>query len=330
MPQFNQAALCIAATLAAVMPMPASAQQPSGNFPTKPVTVIIPASPGSSQDVQIRLYSPKLTEALRQPIVVDYKAGAGGAIGTAYVAKAAPDGHTLVSVTTSFGVLPAFFPDNPPYDPIKDFAPVSLMIKNSTMLVASPSLPVSTFPEYLAYAKAHPGEINFGTSGGGGIFHLIGAWLHSMSGTRVTFVHYKGSGPMYADMMAGRVHAAPAIALVGLPFVKSGKLKAIANLGTDRTFAFPDLKTVAEQGLPEFEYPSWSGFLAPARTPEAIVNRLSTEFAKLAKAPDLVKRFEAEHTVLVGSTPEQFRRIIASEAVRWRKVVQDNGIKLEE
>ncbi len=205
-----------------------------------------------------------------------------------------------------------------------------------------------------------------GTSGSGGIFHVIGAWLHSLTNTRVTFIHYKGSGPMYPDMIAGRLHAAVSIALVGLPYVKSGKLKAIANLGIDRAGAFPDLKTVAEQGVPEFEYPSWSGYLAPAKTPpavvnrlsaafakvakspelmkkfeseytvlvgstpEAIVNRLSAEFSKVAKDPALIKRFEAEHTALIGSTPAEFRKTIEVEAVRWRKVVQENNIKLEE
>lgn len=300
-------------------------------FPNKPITVVIPSTPGSSQDVQTRLYSPKLTELLGQPILVDYKAGAGGAIGTTYVAKSTPDGHTLVSVSTSFGVLPAFSPlDKVPYDPVRDFAPVSLMIRNSSMLLVSPSAPFSTFPEYLAYAKANPGKINFGTTGSGGIYHIVGAWLHSLSKTEVTFVHYKGSGPMNTDMMAGRVHAAPAITFIGIPLVKSGKLKAIANLGIDRAGAFPDLKTVAEQGVPGFEYPSWSGYLAPAKTPPAIVNRLSAEFAKVAKAPEIIQKMEADGAEMVGSTPEQFRQSLVADAARWRRIVQENGIKMEE
>lgn len=318
-------------TLASLLHTPLQNAAWAQAFPTKPITVIIPSTPGSSQDVQTRLYSPKLTEFLGQPILVDYKAGAGGAIGTTYVAKAAPDGYTLVSVSTSFGVLPAFSPlDKVPYDPVKDFAPVSLMIRNSSMLLVSPSAPFSTFPEYLAYAKANPGKINFGTTGSGGIYHIVGAWLHSLSKTEVTFVHYKGSGPMYTDMIAGRVDAAPAITFIGIPLVKSGKLKAIANLGIDRAGAFPDLKTVAEQGVPGFEYPSWSGYLAPAKTPPAIINRLSAEFAKVAKTPELMKKFESEYTVLVGSTPGEFAKTIATEYVRWRKVVEDNNIKMEQ
>jgi len=311
----------------ALISPPAPAQQ----YPNKPITVVIPSTPGSSQDVQTRLYSPKLMESMGQPIVIDFKPGAGGAIGTSHVAKSAPDGYTLVSVSTSFGVLPAFSPlDKLPYDPVKDFAAVSLMIRNSSMLLVSPSAPFGTFPEYLAYARANPGKINFGTTGGGGIYHIVGAWLHSLSKTQVTFVHYKGSGPMYTDMMAGRVHAAPAISFIGIPLVKSGKLKAIANLGTDRAGAMPDLKTVAEQGVPGFEYPSWSGYLAPAKTPPAIVNKLSAELAKVARAPDLIKKFGSEYTVLVGSTPEEFSRTVATEYVRWRKVVEENGIKLEQ
>lgn len=315
---------------ASLLMLSAAAVQAQG-FPVRPITVVIPSTPGSSQDVQTRLYSSRLQEDLGQPILIDLKPGAGGAIGTTFVARAAPDGHTLVCVSTSFGVLPAFSPvDKLPYDPVKDFAAVSLMIRNSSMLLVSPALPVNNFPEYLAYARANPGKINFGTTGGGGIYHIVGAWLHSLMKAPATFVHYKGSGPMYTDMIAGRVHAAPAITFIGIPLVKSGKLKAIANLGTDRAGAFPDLKTVAEQGVPGFEYPSWSGYLAPARTPPAVVNRLSAAFAKVAKSPELIKKFESEYTVLVGSTPEEFSKTVASEYVRWRRIIEENNIRMED
>ena len=295
-------------------------------WPTKPLRMLT-AELGGGSDLSARLIAQGLSGNLGQQVVVDNRVG--GVIIADVAAKSAPDGYTLFTYSSTLWLIP-FMRKQTPYDPVKDFAPVSLMIRNSSMLLVSPSAPFNTFPEYLAYARANPGKINFGTTGSGGIYHIVGAWLHSLSKTEVTFVHYKGSGPMYTDMIAGRVQAAPAITFIGMPLVKSGKLKAIANLGTDRAGAMPDLKTVAEQGVPGFEYPSWSGYLAPAKTPPAIVNRLSAEFAKVAKSPDLVKKFESEYTVLVGSTPEEFAKTISTEYVRWRKVVEENNIKLEE
>ena len=196
--------------------------------------------------------------------------------------------------------------------------------------MAHPGLGVKNFAEYIAYAKAHPEGINFGTSGGGGILHIVGAWLHSATNTKVTFVHYKGSAPAYVDLLAGRLQASPTIMFIGIPLVKSGKVVAIANMGGERSKYMPDLRTIAEQGYPDFDYTSWSGYLAPARTPAAIVERLSAEFARAVKVPELVKRMDAEGAEMVGNTPVQFSRTVAIETVRWRKVVQENGIKLEE
>ena len=300
-------------------------------YPARPVTIIVPFVAGSIADVETRLYAPKLSDGLGKPVLVDYKPGAGSSIGTVYVAKAAPDGYTLLYGSPAFSVYPAFFPaDKLPYDPVRDFAAVTQITRRGTLLLVHPSLGVKTFPEYLAHARANPEAINFGTSGGGGILHIVGAWLHSSTNTKVTFIHYKGSGPMFVDLVAGRVTATPTVFFVGLPYVKSGKLLALANMGLERSKYMPDLKTLDEQGLPGFDYSSWSGYFTPARTPEAIVERLSAEFAKVAKAPDLIKRMDTEGAELVGSTPEQFRKVIATEAARWRKVVQDNGIKLEE
>jgi len=308
-----------------------SAWAQGATYPAKPVTLIVPFVAGSIADVETRLYAPRLTEGLGKPVLIDYKPGAGSSIGTIYVAKSAADGYTLVYASPAFSVYPAFFAaDKLPYDPVRDFAAVTQITRRGTLLLAHPSLGVKTFPEYLAYAKANPEAINFGTSGGGGILHIVGAWLHSSTNTKVTFIHYKGSGPMFVDLVAGRVTVTPTVFFVGLPYVKSGKLLAIANMGLERSKYLPDLKTMDEQGLPGFDYSSWSGYFAPARTPDAIVERISAEFAKIAKAPDLIKRMDTEGAELVGSTPEQFRKIIATEAARWRKVVQENGIKLEE
>lgn len=306
----------------------AQAQQ----FPTKPITVVIPGTAGSSPDIQARLYGAEMGKTLGQPVITDIRPGAGGGIGTTYAARAVPDGHTLLSVATTFAVLPAFSPlDKVPYDPVKDFAPLSMMVRNSSMLLVRPDAPFKTFPEYLAYARANPGKINFGTTGSGGIYHIVGAFLHSQARAPVTFVHYKGSGQMFTDMIAGRVDAAPAITFIGLPFVKSGKLRAIANLGKDGSgSALPDLKTAAEMGVPGFDYPSWSGWLAPGKTPPAVVKRLSGELQRIARIPEIAKKFEAEYSTMVGSTSEEFARTIAVEYARWRKVVEENNIKLEQ
>jgi len=307
------------------------AQSSAANFPNKPVTIVLPYTTGASTDIETRLYMPRLMENLGQPVLIDYRPGAGSSLGTIYVSKAAPDGYTILSVTPGFSVYPAFFPlDKLPYDPIKEFAPISLVNKRSAMLLVHPSLGVKTFPEYLAYARAHPGDINFGTSGGGGIFHIVGAWLHSATNTKATFIHYKGAGPMNTDLIAGRVHVAPGLPFVVAPYVKAGKVLPIAAMTAERSKYMPDLKTLAEYGVTDYNYVSWSGVLAPARTPEAIVNRWSAAFAFVAKAPEVIKKMESDSAEMVGATPEQFRQSLAVEVARWRRVVQENNIKLEE
>lgn len=322
--------LSIAAALFAAFSSAAWAQVPA-RYPSKPVTIILPIAPGAAQDIETRLYLPRLIEGLGQPVLIDYKPGAGASLGTIYVAKAAPDGHTILAVTPSYTVYPAYFPlDKIPYDPVKDLAPVSLTNKRSAFLVVTPELGVKTFPEYVAYAKANPDKLNYGTSGSGGILHIVGAWLHGATNTRATFIHYKGAGPMYTDLIAGRVHAASALTFVAAPHLKTGKMVPLATMSAARSRVLPDLMTVTEYGVTGYDYVSWSGILAPAKTPEAIVNRLSEEFAKLAKAPEIVKRMDTDGAEMVGSTPAQLRQVVVTESARWRKIVQENGIKLEE
>ena len=308
-----------------------SAQSPAGPYPNKPITLVLPYPPGGSTDVEARLYSPRLIEGLGKPVVIDYKPGAGSSIGTIYVAKAAPDGYTIMAATPSFTVYPAFFPlDKLPFDPIKDFAPISMINRTSAILFVHPSLGARNFPEYLAYAKANPDKINFGTSGSGGIFHIAGAWLHSATNTKVTFVHYKGVGPMQTDILGGRVDVAVGLPFVVAPHIKSGKIIPIAILSAERSKFMPDLKTVSDYGVAGYDYVNRTGYVAPARTPEAIVNRLSAEFAKVAKAPEIIQKMEADGAEMVGSTPEQFRQSLVADAARWRRIVQENGIKMEE
>ena len=331
--RFTRVLMPIAAALAALMSGPLQAQSTVGAaaFPNRPVTIILPFTAGASTDIETRLYQPRLMEFLKHPVLIDYKPGAGSSLGTIYVAKSAPDGYTILAITPGFTVYPAFFPlDKLPYDPVKDFAPISLVNKRSAMLVVNAAFPARNFKEYVAYAKANPGKINFGTSGGGGIFHIAGAWLHSATNTQATFVHYKGAGPMNTDLVAGRIDAAPGLPFVVAPHVKSGKIVAIANLSAGRSKFMPDLVPVSEQGLPDYDYASWSGYLAPARTPTAIVNQWNAAFAYVAKGPDVIARMERDSAEMVGSAPEVLAKQISTEYTRYRKVIAENDIKLEE
>ena len=298
------------------------------DYPNRAVTIIIPTPPGATSDRDARIWVPKLTQAFGKPFVLDFKAGAGTTIGTNFVAKAAPDGHTLLIITSSFPVIAATY-KNLPFDPIKDFVPVSLMLRRPTMLAVHPTFPANNFAEYVAYVKAHPGEVNFGTAGAGSISHIVGAWLQSATDTKVTFVHYKGAAPNQVDLMAGRVKVSTMSLSVGVPFIKSGKLRPIVILSPERSTLLPGLRTVAEQGTPDFNYSTLTAILASSAVPAAIVNRLSAELAKITRSPDVVATAEADGTVLVGSTPAQARTYLETEINRWRKLVKENDIEAE-
>ncbi len=261
-----------------------------------------------------------------KPFVLDFKPGAGATLGTNYVARATPDGHTLLITTASYTIAAATYKELP-YDPLKDLAPVSLTLKRPTLLMVHPSLPINNYADYMAYVKANPGKINFGTSGAGGSYHIVGAWLHGVTGTSVTFVHYKGAGPALVDQIAGRVHVTPTSLFNALPLIKSGKVRPVVLVSGERSAIMPDLRTVAEQGVPGFDYSAWEGIFAPAATPMPIVNKLAGEFGKIAKMPDVLERFKSDGTLMVGSSAADFRKHVATEIARWKKVVSDHDIK---
>ena len=310
-------------------PLLVQAQDAADAFPSRPVQIVVPFTPGGATDIEARVYAQKLSDSTGKPFVVDYKPGAGGSIGTAFVAKSAPDGHTLLIISSTFTVNPAFY-KNLPYDAIKDFAAVSLMSKRVTVLIAYPSFPATTIKDYIAHARANPGKINMAATGAGGIQHLAGAWLHSATNTRVTFVQYKGTSPLNVDLVAGRVdvNATPFVNI--MPLVKAGKLKVLGILSDDPSPLIPGVQTAAEQGAPGYSYSSWLGVIAPRSTPGAIINKLSAELAKAARAPDVVQKFAPEGSTMVGSPPKVLQDLIVVELERWRKIVQENDIKLEE
>lgn len=328
MRSFNLVEWCnvAAATLLAGV---AFAQGAADSYPSKPVTLVNPYAAGGPADRETRLYAAKLTAMTGQPFVIEYRPGAGTAIGSGYVAKAPADGYTLLVATGSLTVLPALYKDLT-FDVRKDFAPVSLMSQRTSVLLAHPSFPAKNFREYIAYAKANPGKINFGTAGAGSITHLAGAWMHGATDTRITFIHYKGTAPAMVDLLAGRVDLTAAGLLTALPAIKAGKLRAIAIMGEEPSALLPGVQTIDEQGIPGYNYASWLGISAPAGTPAAIVNKLGETLAKVAKSPDVAGPLEAEGGVMIGSTPAQFRQVMVSEVDRWQKVVRDAGIKLEQ
>ncbi len=302
-----------------------NAQQ--GPYPNKPVTVILPVTPSSSQETEGRVHIVKLSEQLNQQFVIDFKPGGSTTIGLAYVARSAPDGYTLLLVSASYSLVPLRSIELP-FDRLNAFAPISLLSKRWGIIMSHPSMPTAV-TDFIAYAKANPGKVNFATSGVGSQQHLTGAWMAEASGASMTFVHYKSAAQIIPDLLSGRVHLTPVTLTTGIPHLKSGKLKTLGMANLTRNPAFPDIPTLAEQGLKDFEYASWQGVVAPAKTPASIINLLSSELAKVVKSPDVVKRLSHE-TQLIGSTPEQFARHVATETERWRKMIKEAGITLDE
>jgi tripartite-type tricarboxylate transporter receptor subunit TctC len=309
------------------VPAAALAQGSADTYPSRPVTIITPFAPGGPTDSEGRLYTQRLTDSLGHPFVLEAKPGAGTTIGLGHVVKAAPDGYTLLLMTASLSVVPLLHKDLP-YDLYASLAPISLMSKRNAVLAVHPSLPIKNMTEFVAYAKANPGKLNYSTVGAGGGQHLTGVWLESVSNTKLTMVHYKGTGAAMPDLLAGRAHLTFLTFTTALPLAKAGKVRIIAQANLERAPSMPDVPTLVEAGYEGFEYSSWLGMLAPARTPAAIINKLNAELVKIARSPDLIKRTAAEIR-LIGSSPEEFRRYILTEHERWKKLVRDNNIQFE-
>jgi tripartite-type tricarboxylate transporter receptor subunit TctC len=296
-------------------------------YPARPITIIVAFAAGGPVDLESRLYTAKAGEIIGQPMIIEYKVGGGTAVGSGYVAKAKPDGYTLLSNSAALAVFPAFY-TNLDFDVLKDLVPVTQMSKRSSVLVASTASPFKTYAEYLAYAKANPSRVNYGTAGVGDISHLVGEWMHSLSGSKVTFVPFKGTGPVMTELMAGRIDVSTGTLIATLPLVKAGKIRPLAMLGSERSKHMPDVPTVAEHGMPEFDYANWLGFFAPGGTPAAVVNKVNDALARVARMPAIVTELDNQGSLAVGNTPAQFRQYFASEVVRWKKVVDGAGIKL--
>jgi len=303
--------------------------QPASTFPSKPITIVNPFPPGSSTEADGRVWGQKLQEGLGKPYVMDFKPGAGGSIGASYVAKSQPDGHTLMVASNGYSTNAATR-DNLPYDPEKDFEPISLLVKRITVLMVHPDVPVKNFREYVALVKKRPGELNMGTNGPGAITHMMGGWLHTAAGLRVTFVHYKGQAPMLQDLIAGRVQVTSGSLFTSYQFIKAGKLRPIALLGKDRSSLLPGMETVAEQGVPDFEYAAWGGLLAPAGVHSSIIDKLYSTMAKYRNTPEMTAMLAKDGSLVVVSTPDEFKKFLTAEIKAMRAVAKEFNIKAAE
>jgi tripartite-type tricarboxylate transporter receptor subunit TctC len=302
---------------------PAAGQQ----YPVRPVRVIVPLSPGGGVDLIARIIADHYSQVMGQRFIVDNRPGAGGTIGVETVAKAAPDGHTLL-VSSSSMVTNAVIQAQR-YDPIRDFQPVTKLTSNSYVVLVTPSLPVSSVKDLLALARSQPGKITYASSGVGAILHMGSELLCAMTGVQMTHVPYKGVAEAYPAVASGLVSWVLGNPLSAVPLMKAGRVKGIAVTGAARMKAMPDLPTVAESGVPGYAVEAWFGAFAPARTPAAVVNRLQAEAAKAIHAPELERRYAAEGTNMVGNSPQEFSKEVKAEHDKWRALVAKAGLKVQ-
>jgi len=298
-------------------------------WPSRPIRYIVIFAPGGTTDILARLIAPKLSEALGQPVIVENRPGAGGNTGAEMIAKAAPDGYTIGSGTVSSHAINATLYARMPYDPDKDFSPVTMLATLPNMLVVHPSLGVNTVPELIALLKANPNKYSFGSAGNGTSQHMSGEMFKTMTGTSMQHIPYKGSGPMVADLLAGTISMSFENITTAFPPVKQGRLKALAVTTAKRSFVAPEVPTMQEVGLAGYDITSWQALFAPAGVPKEIIARLHAETAKALKAPDVAKRLEDLGLDAGGMPPEELAALIRRDIPRLGKVVRDSGAKID-
>ena len=305
---------------------PVAAQAP---FPTRPIRLVVPAPAGDGSDALARSIAQELAAGLGQQVMIDNRPGAGGSIASDTVAKAAPDGHTLILGNgSSHGVTPSLYP-RLPYDALKDFAPIPLVATAPNVLVVSASLPVHTVQDFLAYARARPGQLHIASGGNGSLSHLSAELFKRMADVDLVHVPYKGAAPGLTDVAAGQVAAM----VINIPsaqaLLKAGRLQALATTGRQRAAALPEVPTLDEAGLKGYETTSWFALLAPARTPTAVIERLQQEIARALATPAVRERLAAQGLTPVGSTPAQFDAFMRAEIAKYARVIKDAGVKID-
>lgn len=305
-----------------------AARAQASAWPNKPVRILIAFPPGGAIDIVARIMGPRLSESIGQPVLVENRAGAGGLLGTELAAKAAPDGHTVFFGTLgNLSVNPLLYPKLP-FDIGRDFAPLTQVVSTTFMLYVNPAFPVKTVNDLIALAKARPGAINYSSSGNGGAPHLAAELFNSMAGVKMVHVPYKGSSQSVTDVMGGQVQLTFDSLALGLPYVKAGKLRAVATLGPKRLSQLPDVPAVSET-LPGYEVTNWFGMVVPAATPRDIVTRLHGEILRVLRLPDVRDSLIAQGTEPVGSSPEAFGAFMKSEAAKWARVIKEANIRAD-
>lgn len=315
---------CLAALAAMAIYGTAFAQA----FPTKPVRIIIAFPPGGGVDIVARIMGPRLTEIWNQPVVVENRPGASGVIGTEVAARSAPDGHSVFFGTLGNLTANQYLYPKMPVDPLRDMAPVTQVVAVHFVMIAHPSLPAKNVKELIALARAHPGQINYSSSGPGGAPHLGMELLKSMAKINLVHIPYKGSGPSFVDLLAGQVSLTCDSLLQSLPYIKAGRLRPLAVLGGKRSPLLPDVPTVGET-VPGYELTNWFGMTVPAATPRDVINRLHADISKVVQQPDFREKIAGMGADVIGSPPDQFGAFMKSESAKWGKVIREAGIKAE-
>ena len=320
----NAARVSVAAVIAGIATMSAFAQ----DYPSKPVRIVVPFAPGGGTDLSARVIAQKLSESLGANFVVDNRPGAAGIVGTEMIAKSKPDGYALLVVSSSHAINPAMYPKLP-YDTARDFVPISLLLSGPSLVVAHPSLPAKNARELIALAKAKPGTLTFASAGHGTPPHMAGELFRALAGIDLVHIPYKGNGPAYTDLMAGQVSLMFPNIATSLPYVRSGRMRALGVGSKTRSAIAPEIPTINESGLPGYEMSSWFGLLAPAGTPVAIVTRLQQEIARIFKQAEVREKLLAQGVEPVGGTPQEFTAFLHNETTQWAKVIKSSGLKPE-
>ena len=299
------------------------------NYPVKSVKMIVPFPAGGPTDIVARLLGQKLSETWNQTVVIDNRPGGGGVIAGQLAAKSPADGYTIFLGGITTLVLSTYVHKNRPYDSLREFLTVTQTTLQPLLLMVHPSLPVKTVQEYLALARARPGQINYGTSGPGGSGHLAGELLRGMTGINIVHVPYRGQPPALNDLLAGQVQSMLGAPLAVIPHIRSGKIRALAVTGQKRSLAAPSVPTFEEAGLPGYDASTWNGIMVPAGTPRAIIERLHGEIVKILRSPANQERLATDGSIAIGSTPEEFASFINGEHAKWSKVVREANIRIE-